>query len=338
MNELYFNFYGVNLLISDLSNKHQKILEYLEEDFRYFLNSRPNSQENLEITIRIIEHSDIKEKEEKLSRIFTTRLFEVYGLNSKRICKTNNKTSVFYQRSKLNWYFEISGTDQLEIYESAYITMLSSVGEALDLVGYHRIHALGIHYADRKILMIAPSGGGKSTLAAKLMSHPSIKIYSDEMPLLKDGVIYPFPIRIALFPEVACKLYSNPENLRTFKRKLYREKLLVPITEDKIAAPGKLQIVCISYKIKKFPSQILPRSLIIYTELFKSLVLGLGLCQIAEFMLRGDNIIFILRIMISRLIESIKVFRNCYNNSHSIEEHFGAMDTISLSDIPTTSG
>ena len=46
--------------------------------------------------------------------------------------------------------------------EIVYLTILSRVSEKLDRMGIHRVHALGLEQRGRGVLVMLPSGGGKS--------------------------------------------------------------------------------------------------------------------------------------------------------------------------------
>ena len=60
-------------------------------------------------------------------------------------------------------------------YEAAYLYLLSQIGQHLDRRGMHRIHALGVEIRNRAVLILLPTGGGKSTLGLHLMEHPEVR-------------------------------------------------------------------------------------------------------------------------------------------------------------------
>jgi hypothetical protein len=62
----------------------------------------------------------------------------------------------------------VYGTDADLVHEITYLFILSVVGKYLDSQGIHRVHALGVSYCGQGLLLLLPSGGGKSTMALEL--------------------------------------------------------------------------------------------------------------------------------------------------------------------------
>jgi len=87
--------------------------------------------------------------------------------------------------------------------EIVYLTILSRVSERLARRGLHRIHALGLERQARGVLVLLPSGGGKSTLALSILRHPEcgLRLIAEDSPLIRrDGWILPFPVRFGVHP------------------------------------------------------------------------------------------------------------------------------------------
>jgi hypothetical protein len=176
--------------------------------------------------------------------------------------------------------------------ELAYLAVLSRVGEELDRRGFHRVHALGVASPAGAALVILPSRGGKSTLALEFLRRRSLTLLSDECPLVSaDGVVHPHLLRVAL-REGADLGGIPPQKLRAFRRLGFEQKTLLdsfafePPPPTAAAAPLRWLLV-------GAPSQGDPRLEPLsragaLSALLPALVVGIGLPQMAEYMLRAD--------------------------------------------------
>jgi len=51
----------------------------------------------------------------------------------------------------------------------------------------------------KSIIVLLPSGGGKSTIALRILKENDFKLLSEDSPLVdKRGDVYPFPLRIGI--------------------------------------------------------------------------------------------------------------------------------------------
>lgn len=286
--ELSFEVYGVRVLVTAAQPAHLGVLDRLREDFSYFLH--PVGEADIRFEFRggaVAVRGPI---------LFATRMCTVRGLGRRRYCDYGEGLCISAENRREARHF-VLWDDKAEsnpalAYEAAYTTLLSAIGEALDLKGYHRVHALGFERHGQGWLVLLPSGGGKSTTCARLLNDPEVRILSDEMPLIRDGMAYPFPIRMALKPEDAASLFPKIEG-RRFERRLYPAKLLFPIPFDRIAQP-----VRISRLILNRPRVIL---------WFANVVVGLGLVQMTEHMLRFDALFRLVEIALRRLGAAVKL-------------------------------
>ncbi|MGZ3688364.1 MAG: hypothetical protein ACXVBW_08700, partial [Bdellovibrionota bacterium] len=157
-----------------------------------------------------------------------------------------------------------------------------------------------VEASGRAGLLLLPSGGGKSSIAALLAQDPAVKIFSDESPLVdRQGRLHPFPVRLALLPEVARALELNPE-ARLFRRKIYAAKQLFPIARSQTAASAPVSFVLIGVPGIS-PSVASVSKWRIFRALFLNAVVGLGLAQMSEHFLRLPGALRVLRIAWSRL-------------------------------------
>jgi hypothetical protein len=184
----------------------------------------------------------------------------------------------------------VHASDGERLRELAYLAVLSRAGEELDRRGLHRVHALGVTSPSGAGLVLLPSGGGKSTLALELLRRRSLALLSDECPLVAaDGFVRPFPLRLAL-RSGADVSGLPPGSLRRFRRRGCEEKSLLDASALGAApgAPAPLRWLLLGS-----PSQGAPRLEPLsragaFAALAQSLVVGVGLPQMAEYMARAD--------------------------------------------------
>jgi hypothetical protein len=207
--------------------------------------------------------------------------------------------------------FDIHAPASARLHELGYVALLSSVGEELDRRGYHRVHALGVEAGSRAGILVLPTGGGKSSIAALIcegrLDEPhagpggAIRLYSDESPLIRGGTIHPFAVRIALIPEVARRLGIRDSD-RLFERKVFRAKQVHPVPRERIAAPARASFVLIGRPSPDGTPRLLDaRRATVLARLFKEMVVGVGLAQMAEHMIRIPGVFGLARIAFSRL-------------------------------------
>jgi hypothetical protein len=201
-------------------------------------------------------------------------------------------------------------------------------GEELDQLGYHRIHGLGLEHQGRGFVLDLPSGGGKSAMALTLLTSTKIKILSDETPLISDGgqLINPFPVRIALRPQVATALGVQTQNYRHVKRRLYPEKVVIPIPPDRVAdsCPLSVYIIgCVDQRDSSGPHFTKAETHVAAASLLKSMVIGHGVAQMAEHMLRPLQTLTLAQILKSRMLTAMNVIRSCDFYKFHIGSHAG---------------
>jgi len=291
---LQLDVHGVRVLVSAAHPAHVRVLEKLGEDFAFF--SRPVDDPEIRLELR----EGVAPADVGGPILFSTRMCTVRGAGRRRFCDYGRGLGILAlnqgDRRSLVLSDASPGDNEALAYEISYTTLLSAIGEALDLKGYHRVHALGFEREEQGWLVVLPSGGGKSTTCARLLRDPAVRILSDEMPLIRDGVAYPFPVRMALRPEDAAKLFPEGGG-RLFERKIYPAKLLFPIPSERIAGPVRISRV------------VLERPRLI--RWFSSVVAGLGLAQMSEHMLRFDSPLRLARIALRRLAAATRLAWLC---------------------------
>ena len=183
----------------------------------------------------------------------------------------------------------IEGEDAQLVHEAAYLFLLSRVGRHLDDSRLTRIHALGLSGRQGAVVLLLPSGGGKTTLALRALKDPEVKLLSEDTPVLdRRGFVYPFPLRIGVTEGDADLL---PEGqVRRIERLEYGPKLLLSMDAigDKIeGAAQPLRHVVLGRRWLSGGGSLtkLPRSALI-GPLIRDGVVGVGVAQMIEYVLR----------------------------------------------------
>lgn len=201
--------------------------------------------------------------------------------------------------------------------EMVYLFVLSTAGQHLDGRGLHRLHALGVARDGEGVLLLLPSGGGKTTMAMRLLQEPGFTLLSEDTPLIdRSGRVRAFPLCLGVRPG------SPPPDvparfLRTVERMEFDPKILVDLEPfgDRIAPPGETVepgLLLIGERNLGTVSEIVPldraRAL---KALTKYMVVGLGVYQGLEFLLeRGTSELFGKGQLVgSRLYNAVRLLR-----------------------------
>jgi len=171
--------------------------------------------------------------------------------------------------------------------EIAYLFLLSTVGQYLDSRKLHRIHAMGVNYKGHGILLLLPSGGGKSTMTLELLRHPDFTLLSEDTPLVdRHGRIHPFPLRLGVRNGSGSEVPK--EFQRTLKRMEFDPKTFVDLEffRHRLSAPVDASLILVGERNLGDESAITPLSSRgTFKALVKYLVVGLGVYQGLEFLL-----------------------------------------------------
>ena len=181
----------------------------------------------------------------------------------------------------------IYGEDADLVHEIAYLYLLSTIGQHLDAAALHRLHALGVSYHGHGVLLLLPSGGGKSTMALDLLRRPGFLLLSEDTPLIdRHGRIHPFPLRLGIRPGEAGEIPE--EYLRTVARMEFDPKTLVDLDYlgDRIGTTVPAAAMLVGERNAGDVAEIVPLGRPGACDaLLKNLVVGLGVYQGIEFVL-----------------------------------------------------
>ncbi len=188
---------------------------------------------------------------------------------------------------------ELFSPDRELLRELGYLLIASRAGFLMDLRGLHRVHALGLAHRGRGALVLLPSGGGKTALFLDLFKTGKTRLLSEDTPLVsRDGMLHPFPLRLGLTPQE--NVSEIPKNLiRTMVRRRHGRKLLVDLPYFKSVVSGP--VVCGLVVVGRRGAGASPSVRRLWRPgasgaLLSSLVVGWGVPQLTEFMLRTDAV------------------------------------------------
>lgn len=283
MTERIYHFLSVTVEVSchDLD-----LLALLDRDFGFFAASTGRFQEQRQIKINLETQELSRKHLPDVSSSQITPRYIIYKDGESRWIE-------YYEgRAYCHWNFQtnsgtIWSTDQTLLHELTYLVILSRVGEALDQLGLHRVHAGGFAKKGKGFILVLPSGGGKTTLTTQLMHlDNTVKLISDDTPIITDdGRLHAFPCRLGFT--------SKPEgftddDIRPFFRAEHGLKWLVDLSsfDGRIQASCPLEGIIIGRRSLTAPAYFSRvHKIRVMKDIFSSLVVGVGLPQLVEFIL-----------------------------------------------------
>ncbi|MHB2026967.1 MAG: hypothetical protein ACYCPQ_10115 [Elusimicrobiota bacterium] len=281
---LSLDFYGFTVKVQ---SSNAEILINIKRDFIYFLADQDTDDSPAACRWNLLDRHSPREINRGVLPILKTSQFTVYRQGKLR--------TIFYHDGPISLFNAATqeGTifcaDAQRLHELAFLGILSRAGEALDHRGLHRVHALGFEVGGDAGLLLLASGGGKSALALELLrSAPGIRFLSEDTPLLcRHGSMHPFPLRWSFKPDADLRWVSL-EFIRPFLRKRYGAKRLLDLdaVHGRIGASSPLRWIFVGARRDQEPSRIIPLSKTrTILPLFKNMALGIGVPQMAEYML-----------------------------------------------------
>lgn len=268
--------------------------ERLASDFDFFFDRPPQATEKYSVTLELVHRApasgDLPDAE--ASRVFPDCvLYE----EKDRLCYEYGAGAVLLvRRAGRSSHAELVCAEDSLAEEVGYLYLQSEIGRFLDAQGLHRVHGLGLGFANgSSALVLLPSGGGKSTLGLELLRQEYGMLLSDDTPLLdRLGNMRPFPLRLSFRPET-----ELPEAWRKgaqiFERRKHGPKLLVPTR----ALPGSLLprptdrfrpgllLLGERHGSRREPSLTRVGRAAGLKALTRDMVVGLGIPQVAELLL-----------------------------------------------------
>jgi hypothetical protein len=263
-------------------------LSGLSSDYSFFRVNEPHSDGPTSFTLELnLEKPDYEAFPEVTASVYTPRNV-VYHADGLRILDFGGRGLGILDAN--NRTYRVSSLDPDLVYEAAYLFLLAEIGAAADRRGWTRLHAMSLVCNGRAVHAVLPMGGGKSTLGLALLTATNFGILSDDSPFIDSaGRAHAFPLRLGLLPG---NQDSVPQQYRRLLQRMeFGPKYVVDPAyfADRIrpmAEPGLLLIGRRSLSLRPRITTATYREAM--TALFPAMILGLGLFQGLEFILRNS--------------------------------------------------
>jgi hypothetical protein len=262
-----------------------EVVDQVRRDFVWF--ERPSTDAPGGVTIRIERGKPDFDRFGPLGAAFVTPRNVVYQDDGRTIIDYFGKAISVFDRQIDT--LTIQGEDEHLVHEAGYHFLLSRVGQHLDARRLIRVHALGLAAGRAGIVVMLPSGGGKSTLGLSALRDPRVRMLSEDTPLLDaSGVLHPFPLRIGVNPSDTGRLPEG--SVRRLERMEFHPKLVLDVdaVADRIASdPVPLEHIVIGRRSLGREGVLEPASRrLAAAALLREAVVGVGVYQGLEFVLQ----------------------------------------------------
>jgi len=274
----YFDFYGFTVAVSSPT---ASVVEEVRRDFEYF---RVSARE-VQTRVELYDVAPVYDGLPALPASVSTPRNITFS--NKRVTYVDYFNRALAVLDRKEGSYRVSGTDHDLLREIAYLYVLSAVGQYLDSRRIHRVHALGVSYGGRGVLLLLPSGGGKSTMAWELLRQPGFLLLSEDTPLIdRRGRILPFPLPLGVRP--GREIAVPPAYVRTVSRMEFNPKTLVDIDyfRDRLGEAVEPGWILVGERNLGEVSEIVPMARPrAFHAVVKYMVVGLGVYQGLEFLL-----------------------------------------------------
>jgi hypothetical protein len=173
----------------------------------------------------------------------------------------------------------VQGEDRQIVHEATYHFLLSRIGEHLERRGMIRLHGLGLTGPSGAMVLMLPSGGGKSTLGLRALRDERVRLLSEDTPLLdRRGRLHPFPLRIGVNATDAATLPDGA--VRKIERMELHPKLAIELEAFRHrieTEPRPLRHIVIGHRSLGLEAKLEPaRRASAVGPLFREAVVGVG--------------------------------------------------------------
>ncbi|MCC6277606.1 MAG: hypothetical protein IT289_06810 [Oligoflexia bacterium] len=301
----YFDFYGVRVRLDGELSISDAIWTRFEKDFGIFLSS-VHREPRIHIVLRVTEDLPVLETRR------TSWTWKGCRVTSAKACRQleYKNYGVIKILTHPNWRFDISAKTQNAAYELTYDTIHGSVGEALEDMGFFRVHAAAFGHERFASLVVLGSGKGKTALSF-LQLWNSKSVLSDEQTLIHNHMAYPYLTHLSLSESLARALGFNPQSLETYLKRLYPSKHLLWPSMDRPMAPLPVQQIIYCAGFTSHPVLTAGSRIRAFWALFISGVVGQGLIQLVEWRVRRGALLSLLLNLIKRFYLAIRLTANC---------------------------
>ncbi len=283
-NALRLDLYG---LCVSIGGDWTDVIENVGRDFEWF--RAPAVDRPPHVTVVIEQRVPDPEPFGNLPQAFITTRNAVFQNGRRTVIDYFGQALAVYDRSREE--LRVQGVDAHLVHEAAYLFLLSRIGRHLDRLGLMRIHALGLSGRQGSVIVLLPSGGGKTTLALRALQDPDVKLLSEDTPVLdRNGAVHPFPLRIGVNTRDA-HLLPDAQQAHLVERLEYGPKLVLSLDafRDRIeSVPQPLAHLVIGARTlaSRGALERLPRRRLI-GPMFRDGVVGVGVAQMVEYVLQS---------------------------------------------------
>ena len=274
-----FSFYGFEV---DVESASEEIVHEVARDFAWFV-AKPVTPAQLTLTLELAEPG-WKGLPSVPAAVITPRNI-TFRDNGQTYVDYFGRGLAILDNSRSTCRMFSPDFDMLR--EMAYLFLLSTVGQHLDARRMHRIHAMGVNHKGKGILLLLPSGGGKSTMTLELLKQPDFTLLSEDTPLVDPaGTMHPFPLRLGVRGSKSAEI--PVEFQRTYNRMEFDPKTFVDIDffRHKLSSPVPVTMILVGERNLGDASGVVPLSRRqTMKAVMKYLVVGLGVYQGLEFLL-----------------------------------------------------
>jgi hypothetical protein len=202
-----------------------EVLEAVRLDFEWF--EQPGDAAATDVHVRIERRPPDFDSQGDLTSAFVTPRNVVYQAGPRTAIDYFGRALAVLERA--TGTLLVQGQDAQLVHEAVYLYVLSRVGEHLDARGLPRLHALGLSGRQGAVAVMLPSGGGKSTLALRALRDDTVKLLSEDSPLVdRRGLVHPFPLRIGVNATDAEQL--PPGAFRRIERMEFHPKVVLALS------------------------------------------------------------------------------------------------------------
>jgi hypothetical protein len=260
-------------------------LEATRLDFAWFESHEENDDADLHVTVECRE-PDFDRFGEVAASFITPRNV-VYQHGTRKVVDYFGRVVAILDPERRHVLFQ--GTDLSITHEAVYQCLVSRVGEHLERIGLPRLHGLALSGEKGGVVVMLPSGGGKTTLGLRALSDGGVKLLSEDSALIDShGRLHPFPLRIGVNATDAGKL--PPGHVRRIERMELHPKFALEIAafDDLIERqPQPLRHIVIGLRSLGSNAMLepLPRRAAMPT-LFREAIVGVGIYQGMEWLLQ----------------------------------------------------
>jgi hypothetical protein len=184
----------------------------------------------------------------------------------------------------------VVGEDPRAARRAAFDFVLSRISAHLDASGMPRLHGLGLTGRSGGVVVMLPSGGGKTTLALRALQAEGVRFLSEGSPIVDgEGLVRPLPFPLWVRDSAPEAAALPLEHVRRVEGELSDPRILeLAAFQDRIETDARpLAHIVLGQRSLGRHSRLetLPRRAAVPT-LLRDSVVGFGFFQGAEFLLR----------------------------------------------------